>query len=140
MSVRAGRRPPNGSLRRRPRGDRAADQMALNGLLVRSDNSDRIYKTILADVLAANGYARPASYAAALRALSTSSLGARREILGEAALRYASGRLYTALIVCSQGPGAAGKVLGSALNAAGHRLRILEAMSAGAVRKEVKER
>ena len=134
MSVRAGRRPPNGGLRRKPRGDRAADQMALNGLLIRADNSGRAYKAILARVagrvapehalpVAGSGPSTPnLSYSASLRALSELELGPRTAALREAAVRYAYQCLATALWASQRHPGAAHRLIRAAVGVSGRRL------------------
>lgn len=130
MSVRAQRRPPGGGLRRVPRGDRAADQMALNGLLVRSDNSGRVYKAILTRLVAAAA-ARdlrppPQSYSPALETLATLKLEERREILSGATLLYARQRLLLVLWSARVSPGSAAALLKTVVEEAGHRLRVVE--------------
>lgn len=146
MSVRAGQRPPNGSLRRVPRGNRAADQMALNGLLIRSDNSGPAYKRILCRIVALRraetvmapmeGADRPSvdptlPYAIAVEFLAGVRLDERRDLLREAAVIFAHRSLVMALATSTRHPGAAPTILGGAFREADRRLRAVEGTEVG---------
>lgn len=146
MSVRAGQRPPNGSLRRVPRGNRAADQMALNGLLIRSDNSTPAYKRILCRTVALRRAEfvmaeREGSeqrtiepilpYAIAVEFLAGLRLDERRDLLREAAVIYAHRSLVMALATSTRHPGAAPTIISGALREADRRLRAVEGTEVG---------
>lgn len=157
MSVRGQRRPANGALRRRPRGNRAADQMALNGLLVRSDNSGDAYKAILARLVSTAApsssqdsprdvpgsppnasirgtqtlLSRDLPYPLALEKLSNMPLHERRVLLVEAALRLSYQGMVVALAVSAMHPVAAAVLPGPALQEARRRLRVVGGLTGG---------
>lgn len=118
MSVQGARRPAQGGLVRKPRGDRAADQMELNGGLIRTDNSDSLYKSIVIDLVSKES-GRDLSWGLAVEELDARPFALRRELLECATLIWCA-----ALIRVAQHSGPL--ATRSASNAIGRRLRVLE--------------
>lgn len=118
MSVQGARRPAQGGLVRKPRGDRAADQMELNGGLIRTDNSDALYKAIVIDLLSAET-GRDLSWGLVLEQIDKYQFASRREMLERATLVWCAALLGLA----QQGGSVA---VHSATRAVGRRLLVLE--------------
>ena len=96
MSVQGERRPAQGGLVRKPRGDRAADQMELNGALIRTDNSDSLYKAIVIDLVSKDSD-RDMSWGLALEEIDQYPFTSRRELLEQATLVWCAAILLLAV-------------------------------------------
>lgn len=103
---------------RRPRGDRAADQMELNGALIRTDNSDSLYKAIVIDLVSKDS-GRDMSWGLALEEIEHYPFTARRRLLEQATLIWCAAFIGLA----QQGGSIATR---SATRAVSRRLRVLE--------------
>ncbi len=133
MSVQGAKRPAQGGLVRRPRKDRAADQMELNGGLIRTDNSDSLYKAIVIDLLSAES-GRDLSWGLALEELEQYPFTRRREVLEQATL------LWCALILRLAHCNADSATARSATRSAGRRIRVLEGKQRSLSRRPVRAR
>lgn len=127
MSTVGANRPPDGGTRRRPRGGRSADQMALNGSLVRTDNSDDLYKRVLA-ALVERELSRPLTYPMAIEALAEMADHSRRaELLREASVRWSISMLArVSVMVEAAGYAACAPAVRRTLAQVGHRLEVVE--------------
>lgn len=128
MSVRAKSRPPANGTRRRPRGDRAADQMALNGTLIRRDNSDERYKRILGRLVPGEGPRGEGggSYGLALEELEEMPFEERREILRAATLLWCHEELLVALVRIRVAPGLSSPEIARVLPGVAKRIEVVE--------------
>lgn len=134
MSAVGRRRPAAGGLRRVPRGDRVADQMAANGVLIRADNSDVLYKAALIE-LSETYFGRSLGWVGSLERLERLERPERRELLCGASVLWCAAVL-SVLARASAVPPAPGRygralpdVVAAVLGAVGHRLRLISGLS-----------
>lgn len=119
MSVLGAKRPAQNATVRKPRRDRSADQMELNGALIRTENSDSLYKAIVID-LVSEETGRDLSWALTLEDLKERPFSARRQLLEEATL------LWCAAIVRLTADAGGSVSARSAAIAIRRRVRVLE--------------